>query len=85
VSKGYDKWGNNRRERRRNDRYVMQLVYASDCPEGCYSTVIVVSEQEPMNLSGRLCQVISWLLAGAGPGKIMTSVVNPASFQVDCA
>lgn len=24
--KGYDKWGNNRREIRRNDRYVMELV-----------------------------------------------------------
>ena len=38
---------------------VWAVVYASDCPEGCYSTVIVVSEQDPMNPSGRLCQVIN--------------------------
>jgi hypothetical protein len=48
--------------------------------------VIVVSEQEPMNAWGRLCQVINQRLSGSlGPGKIMTFVVNPASFQSDCA
>ena len=43
-------------------------------------TVIIVSEQEPMNPSGRLCQVIG----PRGP-IVMTFVVNPALFQTDCA
>jgi hypothetical protein len=25
----------------------LSVVYASECPEGCYLTMIVVSEQEP--------------------------------------
>ena len=49
-------------------------------------TVIVVSEQEPMNPWGRLCQAINQRLPRArGPGRIMTVVVNPALFQSDCA
>src|SRR6476620_4430526 len=58
------------------------LVYVSDLREGCYSTMIVVSEQEPMNPSGRLCQMIKWPPPFS---EVMTSVVNPASFQTDCA
>jgi len=45
------------------------------------STAIVVSEQEPMNPSRRLCQVIN---QPSGP-KVLTPVVNPAPFQFDCA
>ena len=45
-------------------------------------TVIVVSEQEPMNPWGRLCQVINLPIPGS---SIMTFVVNPALFQSDCA
>ena len=44
--------------------------------------MIVVSEHEPMNPSGRLCQVIEWPPPFS---EVMTSVVNPASFQTDCA
>ena len=64
--------------------WVVAVVYASDRPEGCYSTMIVVSEQGPMNPSGRLRQVISWSV-WLESRKIMTSVVNPASFQILCA
>ena len=53
--------------------------------EGCYWTMIVVSKQEPMNPSGRLCRVIRMSMSFWLPCEIMTSVVNPASFQVDCA
>ena len=44
--------------------------------------MIVVSEQEPMNPSGRLCQMIKWPPPFS---EVMTSVVKPASFQTDCA
>jgi hypothetical protein len=44
--------------------------------------MIVVSEQEPMNPSGRLCEMIKWPPPFS---NVMTSVVNPASFQSVCA
>jgi hypothetical protein len=44
--------------------------------------MIVVSEQEPINPSGRLCEVIK---CPPPFSKVTTSVVNPASFQTDCA